>query len=152
MSLRALIDTGAIYAFVTRNDPAHGAAKAFVKSWLARKGTFILADLVFAETMTLLKVRLGTRVALRVGRELRQNSAYLWLPLGAEGELDTWAIFQQYEDKEWSYTDCALLSIARRLRIPCVFAFDGHFLQMAGIERLPQVARRQGRGTGGALA
>jgi predicted nucleic acid-binding protein len=35
---RVLIDTGAIYAFVTRNDKHHSEAVAFVKKWLAQQG------------------------------------------------------------------------------------------------------------------
>jgi predicted nucleic acid-binding protein len=134
---RILIDTGAIFAFVTRTDTHHEAAKRFVREWLDQEGIFVLLDVVFAETMTLLKARLGSETALRVGRELRQNTAYTWLPVGDEGERDTWAVFQRFTDKEWSYTDCAILALARREKISTVFAFDRHFLQMPGIERRP---------------
>lgn len=135
---RLLIDTGAIYAFITRTDPHHNAAKDFVRDWLGQQGVFVLTDGVFAETMTLLKVRLGSEIAVRVGRELRRNPAYSWRPLGEEGEREAWAIFQRYSDKDWSYTDCSILAVARRERIPLVFAFDQHFLQMTGIRRVPQ--------------
>jgi predicted nucleic acid-binding protein len=135
---RVLIDTGAIYAFVTRTDTHHEQAKRFVRELLNRQGFFVLPDVVFAETMTLLKARLGPEIAIRVGQELRRNPAYAWLCLGEEGERETWAAFQRYADKEWSYTDCALLVLARREAIPHVFAFDRHFAQMPGIERLPQ--------------
>ena len=135
---RALIDTGAIYAFVSRTDAHHAAAVAFVKDWLAHQGVLVLVDLVFFETMTLLKARLGAAVALRVGRELRQNPVYEWVPLGVEGERDTWAAFERYEDKEWSYTDCALLVMSRRLKTPEVLAFDQHIGQMPGVTRLPR--------------
>ncbi len=134
---RILIDTGAIFAFVTRTDAHHEAAKRFVREWLDQEGIFVLLDVVFAETMTLLKARLGPESAIRVGRELRQNTAYAWLPVGDEGERDTWAVFQRFTDKEWSYTDCAVLALARREKISVVFAFDRHFLQMPGIERRP---------------
>jgi predicted nucleic acid-binding protein len=133
---RVLMDTGAIYAFVDRADKHYQEAVTFVKSWISRRGVFILADLVFVETMTLLKARLGTQVALRVGRELRQNPIYVWTPLRPEGERDTWAIFQQY-DEEWSYTDCALLALSQRMEIPQIFAFDRHVKQMPGIVRVP---------------
>jgi predicted nucleic acid-binding protein len=134
---RALIDTGAIYAFVTRTDIHHEAAKRFVREWLDQEGIFILLDIVFAETMTLLKARLGSEVAIRIGQELRQNTAYAWQPVGDEGERDTWAVFQRFKDKDWSYTDCALLALARSEKISKIFAFDRHFLQMPEIERLP---------------
>lgn len=132
-----LVDTGAIFAFVTRTDPHHEAAKEFVHSWLERSGVFLLADVVFAETMTLLKARISAAIAIRVGEELRRNPCYSWIALGEAGERDTWAIFQRYDDKEWSYTDCAILTLARREEISRVFAFDRHFSQMPDIERLP---------------
>jgi predicted nucleic acid-binding protein len=135
---RVLVDTGAMYAFVVRNDEHHDAARAFVRRWLRGQRLFILADVVFAETMTLLKLRTGAQIAVRVGRELRQNPAYQWEELGREGERETWGVFQKYEDKSWSYTDCAMLVLARRLRVPHIFAFDRHFLQMPGVVRLPR--------------
>lgn len=134
---RALIDTGAIYAFVTRTDRHHEEAKDFVRNWLGHGGNFLLADLVFAEIMTLLKARLGAAIALRVGRELRRNPVYCWHAIGAEAERDVWAVFERYQDKEWSYTDSAILTLARREKVAQVFAFDRHFSQMPGIERLP---------------
>ena len=135
---RILIDTGAIYAFVTRSDANHAAAKRFVESWLRRKGVFLLADVVFTETMTLLKVRLGAELAIRVGRELRANPAYAWKTLGQDGERAAWEIFHTYADKEWSYTDCSLLAVSRRSGIRGVFGFDRHFSQMKEIERQPK--------------
>lgn len=137
MNAHALVDTGAIYAFVVRTDAHHGQARRFVKRWLARSGSFILSDVVFAETMTLLKARVGGLVAVRVGRELRANPAYSWVALGAEGEAETWTVFQRYEDKEWSYTDCALLVLARRLGVKAVFSFDHHVAQMPELVRQP---------------
>lgn len=134
---RMLVDTGAIYAFVTRTDPHHEAAKSFTGTWLDRHRVFVLPDVVFAETMTLFKARLGARIALRAGHELRRNPAYTWTPLGEEGERDTWALFQRYHDKEWSYTDCAILALSKREKVPRVFAFDHHFDQMPEIKRLP---------------
>lgn len=132
-----LVDTSAIYAFVTRDDPHHQSALAFTRNWLAKGGRFALLDLVFGETLTLLKVRHGTQLAIRVGAELRRNPVYLWTPLGEEGERDTWAVFCQYQDKAWSFVDCALLAVARREGMAQVFGFDRHLTQMPGLTRLP---------------
>lgn len=133
-----LIDTGAIYAFVTRTDKNHAAARAFVERWLRRRGVFVLVDAVFAETMTLLKVRLGVQTAVKVGRGLRGNPAYKWTALGPDGERDAWEIFRKHDDKDWSYTDCSLLAVSRRSDVRGVFAFDRHFTQMRGVERHPR--------------
>lgn len=134
---RILIDTGAIYAFVTRSDRHHDTARRFVLDWLELGGTFLLPDLVFVETMTLLKSRLGAESAVRVGLELRQNPVYSWVALGMARERDTWALFQKYQDKDWSYTDCAILVLAHQERVRSVFAFDDPFLQMPSLERKP---------------
>jgi uncharacterized protein len=141
MSSSVLADTGAIYAFVVRSDRHHAQARRFVKRWLARSGSFILSDAVFAETMTLLKARVGGAIAVRVGRELRGNPAYTWIALGPDGEAETWNVFQRYEDREWSFTDCALFVLARKLGVHAVFGFDRHFAQMPGISLVPALSQ-----------
>jgi len=59
--------------------------------------------------------------------------------LAVEDADETWDIFSRYVDKEWSYVDCSLLAVARRLQLRQIFAFDHHFDQMAslGIRRVP---------------
>ena len=135
---RILIDTSAIYALVMPGDAYHAAAVAFLRVTLKDANVFVLLDFVFAETMTLLRSRGGTAFAVPFGRELRRNSLYHWQSVGAEGERDTWAVFQQYDDKTWSYTDCALLAMAQRMEIPQVFSFDSHLGQMPYVVRVPQ--------------
>lgn len=134
---RALIDTGAIYALVTAGDAHHGEAVNFLNGWVRRKGVFLLSDLVFLETMTLGKRRLGAQTAIRIGRELRGNELFVRVSWNTELEKEAWSIFQSYEDKEWSYTDCSLLALSGRLKIANIFAFNEHFRQMPGIRCLP---------------
>jgi hypothetical protein len=52
-------------------------------------------------------------------------------------EQETWSVFQSHDDKEWSYTHCALLALSKQLKIAEVCAFDDHFRQMPGIKCLP---------------
>ncbi len=134
---RALIDTGAIYALVSSNDRHHGDAVRFLESWIKHKGIFLLSDLVFIETMTLSKRRLGAATAIRIGQELRENKLFTWVPFTADLEKETWQSFQKYEDKDWSYTDCELLVLSHHLKITDIFAFDDHFCQMPELHCLP---------------
>ena len=134
---RIIADSGGIYAFLDRKDQHHREAVTFMKNKLKRGAAFVLADVVFSELMTLVKARLGPPVAVRAGRSLRDSAAYLWVALGEEGERETWGIFEKYDDKEWSYTDCAILALSRRLKVKEVFGFDDHFDQMPDVVRLP---------------
>ena len=96
----------------------------------------IFTDSVFAESMTLLKARHGADVAITAGRKLRDSKVYQWTPLTPDDESQTWAVFQKYADKEWSFVDCGLFVLARRLTLP-VFSFDHHFEQMPEVQRVP---------------
>ena len=68
---------------------------------------------------------------------MRENPVYVWTVVTPELERETWALFQQYDDKEWSYTDCTLLALAAYMKIREIFAFDDDFAQMTGILRRP---------------
>ena len=59
------------------------------------------------------------------------------LYLTAEDRRATWEIFSRYTDKDWSYVDCSILAVARRLQTSQVFTFDQHFDQMAELARVP---------------
>lgn len=132
------MDTSAIYALTARRDRNHERAKAFLTAALGKGARFVLADVVFAETMTLIRAHHGAALAIRIGRELRSSALYQWQALGTDDERTTWSIFQQYDDKDWSYTDCALLALGRRLGVTEVFAFDVHFDQMADLSAVPR--------------
>lgn len=134
---RVLVDTSAIYALTARRDRNHERARTFLTAAIGAGTRFVLADVVFAETMTLIRAHHGAETASRIGRALRHSALYQWQALAAEGEKATWAIFQQYDDKEWSYTDCALLALGRRLGLGEVFAFDAHFDQMPDLTPVP---------------
>jgi uncharacterized protein len=133
----ALIDTGAIYAIAASGDLHHQDASKLLKIWVKEDGIFYLSDLVFIETMTLAKKRLGWDVAIRLGWELRENPIFSWIMLSPALEQETWAAFRSYDDKKWSYTDCELLVLSKKLKITDVFSFDHHFQQMPGIHCLP---------------
>jgi predicted nucleic acid-binding protein len=132
----ALVDTSAICGMIDRTDKYHPAAQAFGTHWLLEANQFVLLDWVFVETMTLLKRHLDATVAIQTGRMLRKNPLYRWVTVTPDDEREVWAVFQQYADKDWSYTDCALLVLSRRLRVKQVFSYDAHIAQMPGLKRV----------------
>ncbi len=132
----ALIDTSAICGMIDRTDKYHLAAKVFGTRWLIEANQFVLLDWIFVESMTLLKRHLGAGLAIQTGRFLRKSPLYRWVAVTPDDEREVWAVFQQYADKRWSYTDCTLLVLSRRLKIPQVFTYDAHFAQMPGVKRM----------------
>ncbi len=130
-----LIDTSALHALHYARDDNHAQAVAYFKL-LAGRIKPILTEWVFVETMNLTKARLGPAYAIAFGRQLQASRAFYPLMLTDVDKQTTWAIFEQHHDKPWSYVDCSLLAVARRLEIRRVFAFDHHFEQM-GLEVVP---------------
>ncbi len=130
-----LIDTSALHALNYARDGHHAQALVYFKS-LAGRVKPILTEWVFVETMNLTKVRLGPTHAIAFGRQLKTSKAFYPLILTDIDKRATWDIFEQYQDKQWSYVDCSLLAVAQRLKVNKIFAFDHHFEQM-GLEVAP---------------
>lgn len=127
--MTVIADTSGLYALVDRNDPHHIRAANFLKAQ-AGVGSLLLSNHVFDETMTLVKARLGMQVALQLGIRLRNSRFVEMVIFSAAEEQETWRVFSHYTDKEWSYTDCACLVLARQRNIQQAFSFDHHFAQM----------------------
>ena len=130
-----LIDTSALHALNYARDDNHHQAVAYFKSRVGRVKP-ILTEWVFVETMNLTKARLGPQFAVAYGRQLKASKIFYPLLLTDNDKQLTWDIFAQHNDKEWSYVDCSLLAVARRLKIQRIFAFDHHFAQM-GLNVVP---------------
>jgi predicted nucleic acid-binding protein len=122
-------DTSGLYALVDRKDPHHAQAARFLKTLTATR-LLLISNHVFDEAMTLVKLRLGMPVAMQLGMRLRSSQLVEWVVFSAELESATWRTFTQYKDKEWSYTDCACLTVARQRGVAHAFSFDHHFVQM----------------------
>ena len=130
-----LIDTSALHALNYARDDNHLKAVTYFKT-LAGRVKPILTEWVFVETMNLTKARLGPWYAIEFGRRLKASHAFYPLILTDIDKQASWDIFERYQDKKWSYTDCSLLAVAQRLTIRRIFAFDHHFEQM-GLEVYP---------------
>jgi predicted nucleic acid-binding protein len=115
------VDTGAWYASLVPTDPDH--AKAVM--WLTENHSPLLTtDYVIDETLTLLRVR-GER-----------KRALIYKITAADLTL-AWETFEQFDDKNWSFTDCTSKVVIEQLSIKVAFAFDHHFRQFGTIQVVP---------------
>ncbi len=101
--------------------------------------TYVVVDTIFSEAMTLIKARLGAKLAVAAGEAILAGPPFRLQRLSDQQAALAWRYFARYTDKAWSYVDCSLLAIARASGLSQVFSFDHHFDQMSalGVRRVP---------------
>jgi len=128
------VDTGACYASLVPTDSDHGRAK----TWLAVNDSPLLTtDYVIDETLTLLRVRGERKRALHLGERFFHDGLAEIHKITAEDLLRAWEVFQQFDDKGWSFTDCTSKVVMEQLGVTVAFAFDHHFKQFGTIKVVP---------------
>lgn len=123
-----LVDTSALIAFFFRANKNHETAQAYIAQFPHKQ--WVILSPILAETVTWIRAKASVRQSIAIGALLRQEHQYL--PLTKADDALTWEMFRRYDDKLWSYADCAVLALSQQLGIHEVFAFDDHFRQMAG--------------------
>ncbi|MBN1394946.1 MAG: type II toxin-antitoxin system VapC family toxin [Pirellulales bacterium] len=128
------VDTGAWYVGVVPDDVNHIAARA----WLdANTQSLVTTDFVVDETLTLLKVRGHTPLALDLGESLFAGELADIMLVTEDDIRRAWQTFRQYRDKQWSFTDCTSKVVLERLHVSEAFSFDRHFHQFGSVTVVP---------------
>jgi len=128
------VDTSAWFASVVPDDANH--IKAI--SWLSANHEFLVtSDYVIDETLTLLKARGERRFAIEMGNHFFGRRLAKILPVEIEIVLEAWEVFQQFQDKDWSFTDCTSKVLMGKTGIETPFAFDRHFAQFGTVTLVP---------------
>lgn len=136
---RLFIDTGAWIALNNKKDLHHGDALKANKQFLDSGCFYITSDYVLDETYTLLRLDVGHRRAVEFGYEIKRLQQKSKIHVFHVNQLildRTWKIFEQYSDKDFSFTDCSSFAVMEMLKIDEAFSFDKHFEQY-GLMRLP---------------
>jgi uncharacterized protein len=129
-----LVDTGAWFALVVPSDPNHGRASA----WLAFANAALLTtDYIVDETLTLLRARGERRKAMEIGEEFFAGTLAKIHRLDDDDLRAAWQVFRDYDDKDWSFTDCTSKVVIEKLSLTSAFAFDHHFKQFGRMIVVP---------------
>lgn len=127
-------DTSALYAMAVPTDSNHEQ----VKAWLAsNKPRLIVTDYVIDEFLTLLQFRSEKRRAIEFGEELLQGKLAIIEWVTPVDFQKGWRTFREFNDKNWSFTDCVSYVVMLRLGIMQAVAFDEHFRQFGTVSVLP---------------
>ena len=128
------VDTGAWFASFVEGDDHYLAAA----DWFDNNSQpLITTNYVVDETLTLLKARGQSAVALRLGQQFFEGALCEIYHLTEADLRLSWQIFRRFSDKEWSFTDCTSKFVIEKLGISQAFAFDHHFRQFGAVIIVP---------------
>ena len=126
--MSAFVDSGVFFGAYSEKDEYHDqAVNLLEKALQGEYGAVYTSDYIFDETVTLARVRAKSiKTALLVGESILGSRIRL---LQVNGDIfdKAWNIFKQYEDKNFSFTDCTSIALIRELQIDTMLSFDDRF-------------------------
>jgi len=136
VSLPVLVDTSAFHALENAGDlTEHEIARRVADDLERDRAVLITTDYILDETYTLLRQALGHATAVAFGREVREGGIEI-VQIGESLQRNAWGIFEGYDDKDFSFTDCTSFALMRSIGLDLAFTFDRHFQQF-GFRTLP---------------
>jgi hypothetical protein len=133
-------DSSAWVALYDANDKYHAPAQSAFRSLLNQSVVFVVTDYIIAEATTLILYRVGHALAVRFGDWALRSANVRQVRIDIALWTDAWRMFKTYDDKEFSFVDCASFTVMRREHIADAFTFDHHFEQM-GFRLWPRATR-----------
>lgn len=130
------VDTSAFLALVNEKDDNHLAAVRFledIKNGKVKIKKIITSDYIIDETLTRIRYAVGHREAVEWGKEILASKVVEKLELGREIFEFAWELFETYEDKRLSFTDCTSFAIMKKRGVERAFSFDRDFEKMGFI-------------------
>lgn len=111
--------------------------KAMAASARMATAGIVTSEMVLAEVLAFYSAK-GERFrdgAVALVERMRQNPNVTVVPQTNAQFQESFSVYKQYRDKEWSLTDCASVLIMREQEIPDALSHDRHFEQ-AGFRAL----------------
>jgi len=128
MARETFVDSSGWYAMVDADDPNHAIAVRRFRRVTGQRRPLVSTNHVVGETNTLLRKRLGFRLALAFLEQVRTDPLIHRAFVPAEWEEEAERLLEQYDDQAFSYVDATSFVAMRRLRIQEALAFDRDFL------------------------
>lgn len=132
-----VLDSSLLVAHHNERDVHHAAAAGVIEDVIAGKwGRALLLEYVFLEVVTVLLARRGLPTALAVGSLLMQAREIDFASC-SDFFVDSLETFRSQARGDLSFTDAAIVTVARRYPPGYVATFDSDFRGLDGITVLP---------------
>lgn len=128
------IDTSALYAVMSVDDPNHDMAKKVWTHILIQKDVIVCTNYILVETFALVQHRLGMEAVQVLQENILPVLSIEWMN-STQHQAAALATLTANR-RQLSLVDCASFATMRRLGIRTVFAFDTHFIEQ-GFDCIP---------------
>ena len=136
MLSKIFIDSSAFLALEDESDQSHEEAFQFREQVLQkRKYEIITTSYILDETLTLIRFRIDIKASIGFSKKIRKSKVVKIVQVSKEIEEKALDIFERYDDKDFSFTDCVSFVVMREMGVKEAFAFDEHFNQMGFIRK-----------------
>ncbi|MCC6328110.1 MAG: PIN domain-containing protein [Acidobacteria bacterium] len=126
---RYFLDTNFLVALELSTDQHHTIA---VKKWNEVTSSpfhFVTTSYVFDETITFLNSRNHHEKAVEAGENLLLSPHVTFVHVNEDMFFKGWKLFQTYNDKRFSLTDCISFLAMRERGLSIALSFDADFTQ-----------------------
>ncbi len=133
------VDTSAFLALVNEKDTHHIDSSQFLeelKNGKTKIRKIFTSDYIIDETITRIRYEVGHQEAVLWGRNIQASKAVERIEVDREIFELAWKLFETYDDKVLSFTDCTSFAIMKKKGIEKAFSFDQDFERM-GFKLLP---------------
>jgi predicted nucleic acid-binding protein len=132
-----ILDSSFLIAFHNKQDAHHSAAARVMEDLLGGKfGQALLLEYVFLEVVTVLLARRGLPVATSVAQALLNAREVEFVPC-SEFFTEVFETFSSQKKTSLSFTDAAIVTMAKRQSGAFIATFDKDFRSIEGISVVP---------------
>jgi len=118
------VDTSAWYALIDAKDPDHLSVLPSLQQY---QNNLLTSNYIVDETITLLRYRVGWQYARQFGEQLFSGRLAQYIRVTEPDEKAAWEIFERYQDKIFSFTDCTSFVLMKRLELSTAITLDSDF-------------------------
>ncbi len=138
MKEKFFVDTSFWKALIDRNEKQYSSVSKVFAKFEDQPVTMYTTDYIFSETVTLIRMRsgLGNKIAREWGNKVLSSPSVLFYKIDEKLFHRAWAIFQKYQDKEFSFVDCSSFALMEEKKIETALTLDRHFEQY-GFKAIP---------------
>ena len=134
------IDTSAFLALANDRDNYYKAAQHFLmdmQNGKFRPTRLITSDYIVDETLTRIRFKVGHAQAVNWGQNIHSSKIIELMRVDKNIYEDALVIFEKYNDKQLSFTDCTSFALMKSMGINDAFTFDEDFRKM-GFNIMPE--------------